>query len=145
MSPPFHFLDKFYFFDNHHWFDNIFKPFFLLEFSPWSNVSKVTNHRIALCSLNLLVIVIVIVITFLPDPGVPGVRSMGPGVSIFGWNFADVTLADDKTNSILLMMPIYSNPWQFVINAIYASCASIAVTTTAKRHCKKISFPVRAI
>ena len=28
-----------------------------------------------------------------------------------GWNFADVTLADDDTNSILLMMPIWSKPW----------------------------------
>ena len=35
---------------------------------------------------------------FLPDPGVSGVRSMGPGP---GWDFADVTLADDDTNSIL--------------------------------------------
>ena len=37
---------------------------------------------------------------------VSGVRSMGPGVSItyksFGGDFADVTLADDDTNSILL-------------------------------------------
>ena len=48
---------------------------------------------------------------FLPDPGVSGVRSMGPGVSMYLpttdlWNFADVTLADDDTNSIQLMMPI---------------------------------------
>ena len=48
---------------------------------------------------------------FLPDPGVSGVRSMGPGVSIYVtpsgtlWNFADVTLADD-INSIRLMIPI---------------------------------------
>ena len=39
----------------------------------------------------------------LPDPGVPGVRSMGPGLSnsvtIPFWNFADVTLADEDTNS----------------------------------------------
>ena len=31
--------------------------------------------------------------SFLPDPGVPGVRSMGLGVcpyKTFGWNFADV-------------------------------------------------------
>ena len=40
--------------------------------------------------------------TLLPDPGVSGVRSMGPGVSNRTlWNFADVTLADDDTNSIL--------------------------------------------
>ena len=41
---------------------------------------------------------------FLPDPGVSGVRSMGPVLSIsesFGWDFTDVTLADDDTNSIL--------------------------------------------
>ena len=45
---------------------------------------------------------------FLPDPGVSGVRSMGLGVSIylsisgsFGWNFADMTLDDDDTNSML--------------------------------------------
>ena len=42
----------------------------------------------------------------LPDPGVPGVRSMGSGVSIYVtprpfWNFAYVTLADDDNNSIL--------------------------------------------
>ena len=42
----------------------------------------------------------------LPDPGVPGVRSMGSGVSIYVtprpfWNFAYVTLADDDTNPIL--------------------------------------------
>ena len=40
---------------------------------------------------------------FLPDPGVSGVRSMGPSVctslptsKTFGWDFADVTLADDE-------------------------------------------------
>ena len=50
-------------------------------------------------------------VMFLPDPGVSGVRSMGPGVSIYVtpsgtlWNFADVTLADD-INSIRLMIPI---------------------------------------
>ena len=44
---------------------------------------------------------------FLPDPGVSGVRSMGPlPVSLchyksFGRDFADVTLADHDTNSIL--------------------------------------------
>ena len=43
---------------------------------------------------------------FLPDPGVSGVRSMGPGLSNYVHprtlcNFADVTLADDDTNSIL--------------------------------------------
>ena len=47
---------------------------------------------------------------FLPDPGVSGVRSMGPGVSMslqeLFQNFTDVTLADDDTNSIRLMMPI---------------------------------------
>ena len=41
----------------------------------------------------------------LPDPGVSGVRSMGPGVSIYVRhlfeNFTDVTLADVDTNSIL--------------------------------------------
>ena len=66
--------------------------------------------------------------SFLPDPGVSGVRSMGPGLSNslrdFGWNFADVTLTDDDTNSIRLMMPILSNPLQFVINVIYASRTS---------------------
>ena len=40
------------------------------------------------------------------------------------WNFADVTLADDITNSIRLMMPIQSDPLQFVINVIYASRTS---------------------
>ena len=48
---------------------------------------------------------------YLPDPGVSGVRSMGPGVppslrTTDLWNFADVTMADDETNSIQLMMPI---------------------------------------
>ena len=48
---------------------------------------------------------------FLPDPGVSGVRSMGLGLSIYLSpralvDFVDVTLADDDTNSILLMMPI---------------------------------------
>ena len=46
---------------------------------------------------------------FLPDSGVSGVRSMDPGVCTyknFVWDFADVTLADDDTNSIRLMMPI---------------------------------------
>ena len=48
---------------------------------------------------------------FLPDPGVSGVRSMGLGVSMSLStralvDFVDVTLADDDTNSILLMMPI---------------------------------------
>ena len=42
---------------------------------------------------------------FLPDPGVSGVRYMGPGVSMslqeLFQNFTDVTLADDDTNSIL--------------------------------------------
>ena len=43
---------------------------------------------------------------FLPDPGVSGVRSMamGPGLSMsgsFGRDFADVTLADDDSNSML--------------------------------------------
>ena len=43
---------------------------------------------------------------FLSDPGNPGVRSMGPGVShsLSPRGFADltdVTLADDDTNSIL--------------------------------------------
>ena len=42
---------------------------------------------------------------FLPDPGVSGVRSLGPGVSNslqdLCENFTDVTLADDDTNSIL--------------------------------------------
>ena len=42
---------------------------------------------------------------FLTDPGVPRVRSMGPGLSNSKsdtfWNFADVTLADDDANSIL--------------------------------------------
>ena len=50
-------------------------------------------------------------LSFLADPGVSGVRSVGPGVSMSlssrpFWNFADVTLADDDTNSIQLMMPI---------------------------------------
>ena len=36
----------------------------------------------------------------LPDPGVPGVRSMGPSTRRL-WYFADVTLADDDTNSII--------------------------------------------
>ena len=52
---------------------------------------------------------------------------MGLGVchsNTFGWNFADVTLADDETNSILLMMPIYSNPCQCVTDTIYASGTS---------------------
>ena len=31
------------------------------------------------------------------------------------WNFADVTLSDDDTNSIRLMMPMKSNPRQFVV------------------------------
>ena len=49
--------------------------------------------------------------SFLPDPCVSGVRSMGLGVSIYLSpgalvDFVDVTLADDDTNSILLMMPI---------------------------------------
>ena len=42
-------------------------------------------------------------IAFLPDPGVSGVRSMGPGVSIYVqdlWLRLDVTLSDDDTNSI---------------------------------------------
>ena len=40
--------------------------------------------------------------SFLPDPGVPGVWSMGLGFCHRPfWNFADVTLADDDTNSIL--------------------------------------------
>ena len=44
-------------------------------------------------------------ILFLPDPGVSGVRSMGPGVHTYLpprtlRNFADVTLADDDTNSM---------------------------------------------
>ena len=48
---------------------------------------------------------------FLPDPGVSGVRSMGLGVSIYLSpralvDFVDVTLTDDDTNSILLMMLI---------------------------------------
>ena len=42
---------------------------------------------------------------FLPDPGVSGVRSMGPGVSMslqeLFENFTHVTLADNDTNSIL--------------------------------------------
>ena len=46
----------------------------------------------------------------LPDPGVPGVRPMGPGLSnsvtIPFWNFADVTLADEDTNSTSNTMPI---------------------------------------
>ena len=41
---------------------------------------------------------------FLPDPGVSGVRSMGPGlctsVQHLFENLTDVTLADDDTNSI---------------------------------------------
>ena len=49
-------------------------------------------------------------LSFLPDPGVrvPGLRSMtmGPGVCLYltprpTWNFADTTLADDDTNSII--------------------------------------------
>ena len=40
------------------------------------------------------------------------------------WNFADVTLADDDTNSILLMVPMLSNSLLFVLNAIYASSTS---------------------
>ena len=47
---------------------------------------------------------IVFVIVFLPDPGVSGVRSMGPGVppyESFGWDFTDVTLASDDANSML--------------------------------------------
>ena len=44
-------------------------------------------------------------IVFLSDPGIPGVRSMGPSVShwltIPFWNLTDVTLADEDTNSIL--------------------------------------------
>ena len=48
---------------------------------------------------------------FLPDPGVSGVQSMGLGLSMSLSpgalvDFVDVTLADDDTNSILLMMPI---------------------------------------
>ena len=35
------------------------------------------------------------------------------------WNFADVTMADDDTNSIQLMVPILSNSLLFVLNAIY--------------------------
>ena len=46
--------------------------------------------------------------TFLSDPGIPGVRSMGPSVS--NWvsicrNLTDVTLADEDTNSILIDDP----------------------------------------
>ena len=38
---------------------------------------------------------------FLSDPGVPGVRSMGPDVSARGFaDLTDVTLADVDTNSI---------------------------------------------
>ena len=45
-------------------------------------------------------------VIFLSDPGIPGVRSMGPGVSksLILRPFADltdVTLADEDTNSIL--------------------------------------------
>ena len=45
-------------------------------------------------------VILLIVFTFLPDPGVSGVRSMGPGLSMYLrtavlWNFAD---ADDDTN-----------------------------------------------
>ena len=40
--------------------------------------------------------------SFLLAPSVSGVRSMGLIHSLtFGWNFADVTLADDDTNSIV--------------------------------------------
>ena len=53
--------------------------------------------------------------------------SMGPSFSIIEtlydtfFNFVDVTLADDDTNSILLMVPMLSNSLLFVLNAIYAS------------------------
>ena len=51
---------------------------------------------------------------------------MGLGVSIYLTpgalvDFVDVTLADDDTNSILLMVPMLSNSLLFVLNAIYAS------------------------
>ena len=39
--------------------------------------------------------------SFLLDPGIPGVRSMGPSLSKTPfWNLTDVTLADEDTNSI---------------------------------------------
>ena len=41
---------------------------------------------------------------FLSDPGIPGVRSMGPSLChshTFGSNFTELTLADEDTNSIL--------------------------------------------
>ena len=46
------------------------------------------------------------ILAFLSDPGVPGVRSMGPDVSKSVQDYVqtlitDVTLADDYTNSIL--------------------------------------------
>ena len=38
---------------------------------------------------------------FLSDPGVPGVRSMGPDETPrVCWDLTDVTLADDDSNSI---------------------------------------------
>ena len=41
-------------------------------------------------------------VKFLSDPGIPGVRSMGPSVSNRGFaNFTELTLADEDTNSIL--------------------------------------------
>ena len=43
-------------------------------------------------------------LTFLSDPGIPGVRSMGPSLChshTFGSNFTELTLADEDTNSIL--------------------------------------------
>ena len=45
-------------------------------------------------------------LTFLPDPGIPGVWSFGLGLSkslrkIAFRNFADVTMADDGINSMI--------------------------------------------
>ena len=42
-----------------------------------------------------------LIVPFLSDPGVPGVRSMGPDVSDTPFaDLTDVTLADDDSNSI---------------------------------------------
>ena len=57
-------------------------PFFLLQFSHADRLKGKVH-------------------TFLPDPGVPGVRSMGLSVSLYLTTyktFADVTLADYDTN-----------------------------------------------
>ena len=70
--------------------------FMILKTSPFTVRVKLKKDA-PYCKMNF----------FLPDPGVSGVRSMGPlPVSLchyksFGRDFADVTLADHDTNSIL--------------------------------------------